>query len=101
MSRLRQVLKEKDRVEKEERRRIQEEIKYMQSESLYKNSLAKLLKMVDSLLDCPNVNSVVLQISEINLPKFQKAMYDDIMLEYDVRQIDSNRFEVSSKKLEL
>lgn len=101
MSRLRQVLKEKSRAEKEERQRIQEEIRYMQSESLYMNSLSKLLKMVNCLLDCPNVNSVILQISDVNLPKFQRAMYEDIMLEYDVQQIDNNKFAISSKQIML
>lgn len=100
MSRIREVLKNKNRLEREARVRRGNELKRMQREAAYKSVLRTSLKQVDALLDKPEIKSVVIDVQKSNLPEFTRVIYETDMAEYSISQLSATKFAISRKELD-
>ena len=99
MSRVREVLKNRNRVEKTQRARRKEEINSLRVNSAFKARLYDELKRIDILLDSDEIDSVIITIPDVFLPKFGEAIYSEDLAEYDIQQVDGvpNQFYVRHK----
>lgn len=101
MSRIMDVIKNKNRVEKMQRERRKEEIFTLKEVSAFKAKLYDELKYIDVLLDSKEVDSVVITVPDLYLAKFGAAIYSEDLAEYDISQVEgtSNQFYVKKKLL--
>ncbi len=101
MSRIKDVIKNKNRVEKIQRERRKEEIYTLKESAAFKAKLYDELKYVEVLLDSEEVKSVIIKIPDVHLAKFGAAIYSEDLAEYDIQQVDgtSNQFYVRKKFL--
>ena len=84
MSRLGYVIREKGRLEREERARRAEELKEVRQETAYRAKMVDDMRVVRVALSDPSVKEVTVEIPEKNVPLFMKAVYSDEMAEYTV-----------------
>jgi hypothetical protein len=99
MSKIGEVLKNRDRVEKTQKARRKEEINSLRVNSAFKARLYDELKKIDMLLDSDEIDSVVITIPDEFLAKFGEAIYSEDLAEYDIQQVDGvpNQFYVKHK----
>lgn len=99
MSRIQEVLKNKNRVERTQRARRKDEINSLRISSAFKARLYDELKKIDILLDSDEVSSVIITIPDIFLAKFGEAIYSEDLAEYDIQQVDGvpNKFHVQHR----
>lgn len=99
MSRISEVLKNRNRVEKTQRARRKEELNSLKVSSAFKARLYDELKNIDVILDSDEVESVVIEIPDQFLAKFGEAIYSEDLAEYDIQQVEgvSNQFYVRHK----
>lgn len=90
MSRLGYVIREKGRLEKEERQRRTRELQEIRQETAYKARLFDDMQVVRVVLSDPSVKDVVVEVPEGYITQFMKALYSDEMAEYTVA-IDGTR----------
>lgn len=102
MSRIQEVLKNKNRVERTQRARRKEELNSLRVSAAFKARLYDELKKIDILLDNDEVNSVVITIPDAFLAKFGEAIYSEDLAEYDIQQVEGvpNQFYVRHKFLQ-
>ncbi len=96
MSRVSEVLKNRNRVEKTQKARRKEELQDMRKRSAFKARLCEELKKVDILLDSDEVETVVIKIPDIFMSQFGEAIYSEDLAEYDIQQVEDipNQFYV-------
>lgn len=99
MSRITEVIKNKNKVEKIRRTRNKEEISSLKNEAAFKARLYYEIKKVAVLLESNEIESVVIKIPEVFMAKFGAAIYSDDLAEYDIQQVEnsSDRFYVKRK----
>ena len=99
MSRVREVLKNRNRVEKTQRARRKEELNSLKVTSAFKARLYDELKNIDVILDSDEVESIIVEIPEQFLAKFGEAIYSEDLAEYDIQQVEGvpNQFYVRHK----
>lgn len=99
MSRIREVLKNRNRVEKTQRARRKEELNNLRGTAAFKARLYDELKKIDILLDSDEIDSVVITIPDVFLAKFGEAIYSEDLAEYDIQQVEEvpNQFYVKHK----
>lgn len=101
MSRIREVIKNKNRVEKLHRARRRDEIASLKDSAAFKARLYDELRYLDIILESEEVDAVVLKIPEVYLAKFGAAIYSEDLAEYDIQQVpgEHNKFYVKRKFL--
>lgn len=99
MSRVSEVLKNKNRVERTQKARRKEELNSLRIRSAFKARLYEELKKIDVLLDSDEVESVVISIPEAFMSQFGEAIYSEDLAEYDIQQLEGspNMFYVRHK----
>lgn len=99
MSRIQEVLKNKNRVERTQRARRKEELNSLRISAAFKARLYDELKKIDLLLDSDEIDSVVITIPDVFLAKFGEAIYSEDLAEYDIQQVEGvpNQFYVKHK----
>ncbi len=102
MSRVSQVLKNRNRVEKTQRARRKEEIQSLRVSSAFKARLYGELKKIDALLDSDEISSIVITIPDAFIARFGEAIYSEDLAEYDIRQVEGtpNQFYVKHKVIQ-
>lgn len=100
MSRIREVLKNKNRLERDARIRRDNELKRMRREAAYKAVLRNSLKLVDTILDKPEIKSVVIEVQKNNIPEFTRVIYETDMAEYSISQLSATKFAIGRKELD-
>lgn len=100
MSRIANVLKSKNRLEKEARARRNREIHRMQREATYKANLKKSLNQVDILLKDNEIKSVIIEIPNKYLADFMRVMYESDMVEYSITQLSATKFTIGRKEVD-
>lgn len=102
MSRVSEVLKNRNRVERTQKARRKEELEALRTAAAFKARLYDELKKIDILLDSDEVDSVVITIPDIFLAKFGEAIYSEDLAEYDIQQVQDtpNQFYVKHKYLQ-
>lgn len=99
MSRIGDVLKNKNRVEKLNRQRQQEDMANIKREAKFKTALSNDLRHLEVLLDSEEVSSVVMEIPSEHLTQFTRALYSPELTDYEITQEDANRFRFKRKIL--
>lgn len=99
MSRIGDVLRNKNRVEKINRQRQQEDMANIKKEARFKTALSNDLRNLDVLLDSGEVSSVVMEIPSEHLTKFTRALYSPELADYEITQEDANKFRFRRKIL--
>ncbi|MEM4385400.1 MAG: hypothetical protein QXD03_02495 [Candidatus Anstonellales archaeon] len=102
MSRLMQVIRNKNRVEKVKRRQREEELRKSREDNVYRSNLINRLSTLDVLLDDDNVEAIVIEVSDKDLTKFCASIYSSQLYDYDIQQVEGepNKFYVRRKVVE-
>lgn len=97
MSKVGQVLKNKNKREKEFKQKKNQELSDMRLESAYRSKLYEEMRKIDILLEDETVESVIVDVPNNFLSQFLKAIYSEEMSEYTVIQKDTNKFSIGRK----
>lgn len=90
MSRVSEVLKNRNRVEKTQKARRKEELNDLRIRSAFKARLYDELKKIDILLDSDEIKSIVISIPENFMSQFGEAIYSEDLAEYDIQQVEGS-----------
>ena len=90
MSRVSEVLKNKNRVERTQKARRKEELNDLRVKAAFKARLYDELKKIDILLDSGEIESVVIAIPEAFMSQFGEAIYSEDLAEYDIQQVENS-----------
>lgn len=102
MSQIRRVLKNKNRIDKENRKRRNKEIRDMREEAMYRNRLNEDMKLIKLILEDEEVSHVQVYLStEKILYMFLKFMYLEELADYSVNQVDNNHYTIGRKIINL
>ena len=99
MSKIREVLENRNKVERAEKARRKEDLNALKEDSVYRARLLDELGKIDMILDSEDVKAVIIEVNEKELPKFGRAIYSSELAEYDVVQVNNsaNKFKISRK----
>lgn len=86
MSRIANVLKNKNKISRQEERLRQEKINEVKSDALYMMRLTEDLKKVDLLFEDASLEEIKVSVEDRDQAKFMKACYSELMSEYEVKQ---------------
>ncbi len=98
--RLRRVMKEKNKTQKERKRRRNRDIVEMRNNSIFSAKLNRDLNIIGTLLMDSNITSIEVETSQENIPRLDSAMYGYEMAEFDVSK-DDTRYTISNKRISL
>lgn len=102
MSQIRRVLKNKNRIDKENRKRRNKEIRDMREEAMYRNRLNEDMKLIKLILEDEEVSHVQVYLgTEKILYMFLKFMYLEELADYSVNQADNNHYTIGRKIINL
>ena len=97
MSRVSEVLKNRNIVEKTRKARQKEELNSLRVTAAFKASLMDEMNKVNVLLNDENVECVTIKIPEKLITEFNKTIYSEEMAGYDIIQISPDTFEIRYK----
>lgn len=98
LNRLRSVMKNKNRVQREHKQRRVDEISEMRADSIFRAKLATDLKLISLILMDDNIESIEVEASQENVTRLDSAMYSSEMAEYNVVK-NGERYIISSKEV--
>lgn len=98
LDRLRSVMKNKNRVQREHKQRRVDEISEMKADSIFKAKLATDLKLISLILMDDNIENVEIEAGQENINRLDSAMYSSEMAEFNVVK-QGERYFISSKEL--
>lgn len=103
MSRIGEVLKSKNRIEKDRKVRRRTELNNLRSRTAFKARLVEQLKDIDTILEDSSVNSVIIKIRPNLMDKFSESIYSGELSGYVIEQIASSpdKFKVTKKFISL
>lgn len=101
MSRIIEVIKTKNKVEKSHRNRRKEELTRLRGKAAYKAALRDELRHIDTLLESREVDGVVVKVPEKQLSKFSESIYSAELSGYDIQQMpdEPDRFIIRLKTI--
>lgn len=99
MSRISQVVKNKNRVEKMRKARNKEEMVRLKNQTAYKARLYDELSHVDVILEDNDIDGVKITIPNQMIAQFSNSLYSDDLIGYDVEQVpdEPNSFIIRKK----
>lgn len=99
MSRLVEVLKNKNKVEKAGRVRRKNEITRLRAQTAFKARLYDELRHIDIILEDKDVEAVIITVPDEMQAYFSEALYSDDLVGYKLEQLAgaSNKFRVEKK----
>lgn len=102
-NRTRDVIKNRNRVEKELKARRKSEIAYLKNKSAFKAKLYDELKHLEVILQDKDIEAVGITVPDRFLTLFSNAIYDEDLAGYDVVQVEgeSNKFLIKRKYISL
>lgn len=98
--RLRRVIREKNKVQKELKRRRNKDIIEMRNNSIFSAKLSRDLNIIGILLMDSDIDSIEVETSQENVPRLDSAMYGYEMAEYVVFK-DDTRYTIRNKDITL
>lgn len=103
MSRLSEVIKNKNRVEKLRRNKRKNEIAKLRNQTAFKARLYDELKHVDILLDDESIKAVIITVPEAMQSSFGTALYSEDLVDYEITQVEgtADKFYVRKKYISL
>lgn len=99
MSRLIEVIKNKNKVDKAGRSRRKNEIIKLRAQTAFKARLYDELRHIDIILEDKDVEAVIITIPDEMQAYFSEALYSDDLVGYKIEQLPgaSNKFRVEKK----
>jgi len=99
MSRIREVLKNKNKVEKARRARRKTEMNSLRDMSAFKAKLYDELQHVELILSDKDVDAVRIEVIDKYINQFSTAIYSEDLAGYDVTQVEGkpNQFIIRRK----
>lgn len=94
MSRVSEVLKNKNAVERSQKARRKEELNSLNMAAAFKASLMNEMNKLNVILNDENVECVTIKIPEEHITQFNKAIYSEEMAGYEITQIEPDTFEI-------
>lgn len=98
MSRIQEVLANKNKIEKARKARRRNEMKLLKERSQFKAKLYELLQGIEVCLEDKNVDAIVINVPDDRLATFGTAIYSDEMVGYSVEQVRGNPNEFLIKR---
>lgn len=98
--RLKHVVREKNKLQKERKKRRNKDIADMRDESIFSARLNSDFSVISVILLDSNIDRVEVETSQENLARLDRAMYGHEMAEYNVTK-DDNRYIISNKEIYL
>lgn len=86
MSRISSVLKNRNRVEREDKQRKTAEIQAMKAETAYRAKLYEDMQVITTMFKDSEVEEVRIVIPPNSITQFMKAMYSEGMADYQIQQ---------------
>ena len=101
MSRISDVIKNKNIVSKSQRIRRKEELSRLRNKAAFRASLMDEMRHIDILLNDSDVEGVVVKVPENMLTQFTESIFSDEMAGYEVMQLagDPDKFEIQYKMI--
>lgn len=87
MSRIIQVIQNKNKVERAQKARRNEELTNLKTKSSFKASLLEELKNVNILLNSNEIDGIIIKIPEKVIARFSEAIYSEELSGYDISQL--------------
>ena len=99
MSRISEVIKNKNKIEKARKARRKNEMLTLRDKSAYKAKLYDELKHIDAILEDSDVEAIVITVPDRSLAQFNTAIYSEALVGYDIQQSEEspNQFYVRRK----
>jgi len=99
MSRISEVIKNKNKVEKARKARRKNEMLTLRDKSAYKAKLYDELKHIDAILEDSDVDAILITVPDKSLAQFNTAIYSEDLVGYDIQQSEEspNKFYVRRK----
>ena len=97
MSRISTVIKNKNRIEKEYRKKRNDDISSIRADAMYRNKLNEELKYIKLILEDEEVKSIIITIDERLVSHFLKVMSGEELAEYTILQEDNTHFRIGRK----
>ena len=98
--RLKRVMREKNKTQKERKSRRNKDIIDMRNNSIFSAKLSRDLNIIGTLLMDSSITSIEIETTQENIPRLDSAMYGYEMAEFDVSK-DDNRYIISNKGISL
>lgn len=97
MSRILSVLKNKNSIEKRDKQRRREELNNLRTEAAFRARLHDDMKIIDLILSDEAVDHVIIEVPKASTTKFMRAIYGEEMAQYNIIQLNEQRFEIGRK----
>ena len=99
MSRITEVIKNKNRVQKAQQQRRKAELDMLNKKASFNASLSEELKHLETLLNSDEIESITIRVNQDQLVSFNEAIYSDMMKIYEVTQKEPDVFEIRLKTI--
>lgn len=99
MSRISEVLKNKNKVEKARKARRKNEMKILRDRSEFKARLYDELKQIEALFKDTSIEAIEITVPDRSLAQFSASIYSDDLADYTVEQVEdeTNKFLIKRK----
>lgn len=87
MSRIAEVIRAKNRVEKSHRVRRKEELSKLRGNAAYKAALSDSFRHLDVLLNSSEVEGIIIKVPEKQIAKFSENIYSEELSGYEISQV--------------
>lgn len=101
MSRVSDVLKNRNKIEKARKLRRKNEMSTLRERTAFKAKLYDQLRHAEIALNDPDIDALIIEIPDKYLAQFSASIYTEDLAGYDVQQVDgvANRFYLRRKMI--
>lgn len=102
MSKIIEVIKDKNRIERLRVRKHREELDKLKSNAVFRANLKSNMRKVELLLNNSEVDSIIIEVLDNYLGQFGEAIYSDDLSDYDIKQVENepNKFYIKKKYIQ-
>lgn len=99
MSRISQVIKNKNKIEKSRKARRRNEMISLRDRSAFKAKLYDELKHIDVIFEDSDIDAILITVPDRALAQFNTAIYSEDLAGYDIEQVENqpNQFYIRRK----
>ncbi len=99
MSKIIEVIKNKNRVERVRKARRKEELANMRLNSVFRAKLKDEFRKIGAILEIGDVESVIIEVKDEFIGRFGGAIYTVDLAEFDIEQVEgeANQFYIRRK----
>lgn len=99
MSRIANVIKNKNKIEKARRARQKDELQHLRETSVFKAKLYDKINQIEMLFSDESVDAIIVTIPDNSLDYFTNAVYSEDLAGYSIEQVPEqyNKFVIRRK----